>query len=87
MSSGRRRDRRDLHWAPPSDDEERLRKASLVIEGTISRKSSIRLPQIKGPVSTETPVMLPPGWARLSTRPCPTRSDESTTVGIVPVMR
>ena len=43
------------------NENDGLTKASFFIAGTISRKSSIRLPQTAGPVSTATPVMLPPG--------------------------
>src|SRR5262245_42830480 len=50
--------------------------------GTTSRKSSSRLPA-RSADSIDRPVMLPPGRARLATRPAPTGSpDSARTIGI-----
>ncbi len=44
------------------------------------------MPPISGPPSTDTPVMFPPGWAKLVTSPVPTGSPRATiTMGIVVV--
>jgi hypothetical protein len=51
--------------------------------GTISRKSSSRLPERSGDW-TDRPVTLPPGRRRLTTNPLPTGSDAvAKTIGTV----
>src|SRR5262249_8427821 len=58
------------------------KKASRRRPGTTSRKSSSRLPARSG-VRTDRPVTLPPGRARLATRPVPTGSPiTADTIGI-----
>ena len=52
--------------------------------GTSSESSSSRL-GISSPVREPTPVRLPPGRARLATRPAATRSPTAKTIGIVEV--
>jgi hypothetical protein len=53
--------------------------------GTSSQSISNRF-SVNAPVRMLTPVRLPPGWARLATRPNPTGSPTSLkTVGIVEV--
>src|SRR6266498_2401777 len=50
--------------------------------GTTARKSSRRLPEVSGHC-IDRPVMLPPGCARLATRPAPTGStDNARTIGM-----
>jgi hypothetical protein len=48
-------------------------------------KSPKRLPHISSPASELTPVMFPPGCAKLLTRPSATGSLTSPTIGIVAV--
>jgi len=53
--------------------------------GTISRKSSIRLPAVSG-AWPDKPVILPPGRGRLATMPLPTGSPAvANTIGITDV--
>ncbi len=59
--------------------------ATRFIFGTISRSRARRLPAISGDWS-ERPVMLPPGLARLATRPLPTGSAAvAKTIGMTAV--
>src|ERR1039457_7737964 len=59
------------------------RTATCRMEGTISLSNSIHLPPIENS-NAVNPVMWPPGWSRLLTKPWPTGSDaETNTIGIV----
>src|SRR5215469_12837832 len=62
-----------------------MRMPTLDSFGLTSFKSSRRFPQISIPASTLTPVKLPPGRAKLFTRPNPMGSTTIPTRGIVAV--